>query len=217
MGAASAGNPTSVVLVDHRDVVSEGLRAVIESEPSIEVLAGPSELARALTLQGDPDVVVADIGVDPDGPELVVRLREAFPDTPVLVLTLLDDPDVVRAALAAGASGYMLKSAQPSELFEALETVASGGQYLQAALGISVARQHADDASSGEAPLKPAEREVFRLLVRGFTNSEIAARRGVSLRTVETQRANVLRELGVRTRAELVQFAREHGLAERGT
>jgi DNA-binding NarL/FixJ family response regulator len=204
-----------VVLVDHRDMVSEGLRAVIEQQPSMEVLAGPAEPANALTLQGDPDVVVADIGLDSDGATLIARLREAFPDAPVLVLTLLDDPEIVRAALAAGAAGYLLKSAQPSELFEALETVASGGHYLQAALGISVARHRVEDVSGVEAQLKPAEREVLRMLVRGFTNAEIAARRGVSLRTVETQRANVLRHLGLRTRAELVQFARQNGIAER--
>jgi DNA-binding NarL/FixJ family response regulator len=203
-----------VVLVDHRDMVSEGLRAVIERQPSMEVLAGPAEPANAVTLQGDPDVIVADIGIDPEGPELVARLRQAFPDAPVLVLTLLDDPIVVRAALAAGAAGYLLKSAQPAELFEALETVASGGQYLQAALGISVARRRVEDVKGVEAQLKPAEREVLRLLVRGFTNAEIASRRGVSLRTVETQRANVLRQLGLRTRAELVRFARDNGIAE---
>jgi DNA-binding NarL/FixJ family response regulator len=194
-------------------MVSEGLRAVIERSPSMEVLAGPAEPANAVTLQGDPDVVVADIGIDPDGVELIARLRDAFPEAPVLVLTLLDDPEVVRGALAAGAAGYLLKSAQPAELFEALETVASGGQYLQAALGISVARHRVEVVSGAEAQLKPAEREVLRMLVRGFTNAEIASRRGVSLRTVETQRASVLRQLGLRTRAELVRFARDNGIA----
>jgi two-component system response regulator NreC len=144
----------------------------------------------------------------------VTRLRAAFPEASVLVLTLVDDPDAVRAALAAGAAGYVLKSAQPAELFEAVQTVASGGQYLQAALGISVARRQVVEPDSANALLKPAEREVLRMLVRGFTNAEIAAQRGVSLRTVETQRANVLRQLGLRTRAELVQYAQEHGLLE---
>jgi DNA-binding NarL/FixJ family response regulator len=208
------GNPTSVILVDHRDVVSEGVRAVIERQPSIEVLAGPSEPTSAFDLGGDPDVVVADIGLTADGPELVGRLREAFPGASVLVLTLVDDPNVVRAALAAGAAGYVLKSAQPDEVIEAVQTVASGGQYLQAALGISVARRRVEDVHSADASLKPAEREVLRLLVRGFTNAEIANQRGVSLRTVETQRANILRQLGVHTRAELVKFAHEHGLVE---
>jgi two-component system, NarL family, response regulator NreC len=203
-----------VVLVDHRDVVSEGVRAVIEGQSSINVIGGPAEPAHAAALDGDPDVVVADIGREADASEAVTRLRAAFPEASLLVLTLVDDPDSVRAALAAGAAGYVLKSAHPAELFEAVQTVASGGQYLQAALGISVARRQAVESDSADALLKPGERDVLRLLVRGFTNSEIAARRGVSLRTVETQRANVLRQLGLRTRAELVQYAQEHGLLE---
>ena len=203
-----------MVLVDHRDVVSEGLRAVFERQSSINVIGGPAEPASAADLDGHPDVVVADIGREPDASEAVTRLRAAFPEASLLVLTLVDDPDAVRAALAAGASGYVLKSAQPAELFEAVQTVASGGQYLQAALGISVARRHVGETNSADASLKPAERDVLRLLVRGYTNAEIAAQRGVSLRTVETQRANILRHLGLRTRAELVQVARQHGLLD---
>jgi two-component system response regulator NreC len=214
MSATRSGDPTSVVLVDHRDVVSEGVRAVFERQSSITVIGGPAEPANAADLDGDPDVVVADIGREADASEAVTRLRAAFPEASVLVLTLVDDPDAVRAALAAGAAGYVLKSAQPAELFEAVQTVASGGQYLQAALGISVARRQVVEPDSANALLKPAEREVLRMLVRGFTNAEIAAQRGVSLRTVETQRANVLRQLGLRTRAELVQYAQEHGLLE---
>ncbi|HZP31095.1 MAG TPA: response regulator transcription factor [Acidimicrobiia bacterium] len=217
MSATRAPNPTSVILVDRRNVVSEGVRAFLELHDALEVVAGPSEPAKAVMLDLEPDIVVADIEASADGPALIPHLHEAFPQAPVLVLTLLDDPKVVRASLAAGAGGYVLKSAQPSELIEAVETVASGGSYLQPALGMAIVRDRADDAPDANVHLKPGEVEILRMLVRGFTNSEIAAQRGVSLRTVETQRANLLRQLGVRTRAELVRYAREHGLTERGS
>ena len=217
MSATRTGNPTSVVLVDHRNVVSEGVRALLDLEAALEVLAGPSEPANALTLDVEPDVVVANIDAESDGPELVVQLHAAFPNAPIVVLTLVDDPRAVRAVLAAGASGYVLKSANPSELMEAVETVASGGNYLQAGLGVAVARQHSEERHDADASLSANEAEIVRLIARGFTNAEIASQRGVSLRTIETQRANVLRHLGLRTRADLVRYAYEHGLAERGS
>jgi DNA-binding NarL/FixJ family response regulator len=212
MSATRAGNPTSLVLVDDSNVVSDGVRALIELQTALVVLAGPSEPGRAVTLNVVPDVVIADIDSSPDGPGLVGRLREAFADASILVLTLVDDPGVVRTAFAAGAAGYVLKSAETAEFLEAVETVARGEHYLQPALGIAIARERGTGRSNADALLSQNETDILRLLVRGHTNQEIATLRGVSLRTIETQRANILRQLGLRTRAELVRYAREHGV-----
>jgi two-component system response regulator NreC len=214
MSATRAGSPKSLVIVDRRNVVSDGVRALIELQTALEVLAGPAEPARAVALDVVPDVIVADIDASPDGPALIGRLRDAFPDAPILVLTLVDDPVVVRAALAGGAAGYVLKSAETAEFVEALETVARGEHYLQPALGMAIARERVAERADANALLSQSETDIFGLLVRGFTNQEIATQRGVSLRTIETQRANILRRLGLRTRADLVRYARNQGVIE---
>jgi two-component system, NarL family, response regulator NreC len=216
MSASSSVRPRQVVIVDRKNVVSDGLLALMEHRAEVEVLAGPSDPDRALTLDVAPDVVVADIDAAADGPGLVRRLQAALPDSPILVLTLVDDPGVVRAALAAGAAGYVLKSAETAEFLDALATVARGERYLQPSLGVAVAREHGAEAHDADALLSRSETHVLRLLVHGFTNNEIATARGVSLRTIETQRANILRRLGLRTRADLVAYAREHGIVESG-
>ena len=214
MSATRTGNPKSLVLVGQRNVVSDGVRALIELQTALEVLAGPAEPARVLALDVAPDVIIADIDAVPDGSALVARLHRAFADAPILVLTLVDDPVVIRTALAAGAAGYVLKSAETAEFIEALETVAGGEQYLQPALGMAIARERGAERNDANALLSQNETDILRLLVRGFTNQEIAGMRGVSLRTIETQRAHILRQLGVRTRADLVRYAHEHGITD---
>ena len=129
-------------------------------------------------------------------------------------MTLVDHPLKVRQVLEAGADGYMLKTVPTSEFFFGIRAVARGETYLQPSLGVELARWHRAplETTVYVDQLTPKELEVLRLLALGHTNSEIAQMRGVSLRTVEAQRACILQKLGRRTRAELVQYAHDLGI-----
>lgn len=207
----------SVLLMDDHVVVREGLRALLERQQDIHVLAEAGSVAEALEAEVDPDVVVADLVLPDDrGADVVRRLRERHPDSAILVLTMVDNPTDVQLCLAAGARGYVLKETASTELVDAVRKVAGGEDYLQPSLGAALAkwrdkpgRVHARAIDD----LTPREREVLRLIALGHTNAEIATMLYVSVRTVENHRASVLRKLGLRTRAELVRHANDVGLA----
>lgn len=208
--------PISVLLMDDHVVVREGLRALLERQDDIRVVAEASTVAEAEGAGLRPDVIVADL-VLPDGrgADVVRRLKAQHPGSAVLVLTMVDNPTDVQLCLAAGASGYLLKESASTELVDAVRKVAGGADYLQPALGVALARWreaptrvHARTADE----LTPRERDVLRLIALGHTNAEIAAMLYVSVRTVENHRSSLMRKLGVRTRAELVRQANEIGL-----
>lgn len=206
----------AVLLMDDHVVVREGLRALLERQDDIDVMAEASTVAEAVALDVDPDVVVADLMLpDERGVEVVRRLKERHQKAAILVLTMVDNPTDVQQCLAAGARGYLLKETAGSELVDAVRKVAGGEDYLQPSLGAALAkwkespgRVHARAVDD----LTPREREVLRLIALGHTNSEIATMLYVSVRTVENHRAGVMRKLGLRTRAELVRHAAEAGL-----
>jgi two-component system response regulator NreC len=148
------------------------------------------------------------------GADAIALLRKQFPEAALLALTLVDHPLKVRQVLEAGADGYMLKTVPTSEFFFGIRAVARGETYLQPSLGVELARWHRapSETTVYVDQLTAKELEVLRLLALGHTNSEIAQMRGVSLRTVEAQRARILQKLGRRTRAELVQYAHDLGI-----
>jgi len=203
--------------VDSRILVREGLRALAEQQPDFAVVGGSGSATLGTAYETSPDVVVADVELpDAQGPEAISLLRKEFPDSALLVLTLVDHPAKVQQVLEAGADGYMLKTAPTSEFFFGIRAVAHGETYLQPSLGVELARWHStpSEATVYVDQLTPKETEVLRLLALGHTNSEIAELRGVSLRTVEAQRARILQKLGRRTRAELVQYAHDLGIVD---
>jgi two-component system response regulator NreC len=199
------------MLVDNRTVVREGLCALIGREPDLVVVAQAGSVGEALTMDFTPDVIVADIELPDAQPgEVIDRLRGYFSQSSILVLTLVGHPAKVQAILAAGAAGYVLKTAEITELITGIRAVANGQMYLQPSLGVELARWHRPrDTTLG---LSPKEEQVLRLLALGHTNVEIAQLCAMSRRTVEAHRARIHQKLGRRTRAELVQYAREVGL-----
>ena len=207
----------SVLLMDDHVVVREGLRALLERQQDIHVLAEAGSVAEAIEAEADPDVVVADLVLPDDrGADVVRRLVERYPDSAILVLTMVDNPTDVQLCLAAGARGYVLKETASTELVDAVRKVAGGEDYLQPSLGAALAKwRDAPGRVHARAidELTPREREVLRLIALGHTNAEIATMLYVSVRTVENHRASVLRKLGLRTRAELVRHANDAGLA----
>jgi two-component system response regulator NreC len=210
----------NVLLVDHQVVLREGLRLLIEQEPGFTVVAqasSPAE-AEALARAGghEPlDVIVVDVGAaDVSAAHVVADLAAAFPGAAVLVLSTTRHPSKVQEVLAAGAAGYVLKTATPAELVHGIRAVAAGGTYLQPSLGVALARW--SGAAAGRAPgqLSAREEEVLRLVAHGYTNNEIAGLLSSSLRTIETHRTRLAHKLGRRSRAELVKYAIDAGLAD---
>ncbi len=204
----------TLALVDDQTLFREGLRALLDEEADLEVVAQAATVEWICDLDIDPRVVVADLDL-PDARHNVVieRLRERFHDAAIIALTALDDLPTVQRALAAGADGYVLKSAAKSDLVSGIRTVARGGLYLQPSIGIAFASRPPEDvAHPAVGGLTPKETDVLRLLALGHTNAEIAQLLGTSLRTIETHRAHIHQKLDRHSRAELVRFALDAGL-----
>ncbi len=207
-----------VVIVDDHAVVRTGLRLLLDAAEGIETVgeAGTAREAVFEVRARKPDVVLLDVGLpDRSGIEAAPDVLKEAPDAKVLILSMEDDPNYVRQAFAAGASGYILKEAADTELVTALRRVADGERYVHPALGARVAAADAEAVAQAEAdPLSDREREVLRLLALGHTNQEIAKMLFISVRTAETHRAHIMQKLRLSTRAELVRHALAQGLLE---
>ena len=204
--------PVAVLLVDDQPVVRAGLRALLESQPDLRVVAeaGSGEEGLALVEDAAPDVVMMDLelGDGMDGIDATRRLRAAHPRVPVLVFTTYDtDADIVRV-IDAGATGYLLKDAQPHEIFAAVRAAAAGRSVLSPPVASRLMRsmQHPGTA------LTPREAELLTLLADGLSNRELGRRLHISEATVKTHLAHVYAKLGVETRAAAVA----HALRARG-
>jgi two-component system, NarL family, response regulator NreC len=203
----------SIVLADDHTVVRRALRLLLEEEPGFEVVAEAEDADGAIRyLRGHkPDVLILDLNM-PGRPSLeaIADLKEASPETRIVVLTMQQEPAFARRALQQGVLGYVLKEAADDELVQAVRSAAAGETYLQPALGAKLAAEPESAASD----LSERETDVLRLIALGHTNAEIAEKLFISVRTVETHRAHIQQKLGVTSRAELVQSALFRGLIE---
>jgi two-component system, NarL family, response regulator NreC len=218
MGAENpSGDQITVVLADDHELVRDGIRMVLQAQPQIDVVAEASDgdAAGRYVLGHKPTILVLDLNM-PGTPslEMIPRILESSPGTSVIVLTMQDEPAFARQAFQAGAKGFVVKQSAASELVAAIDAVISGGTYINPQLGARLASAPATSAGPPDG-LTPREVEVLGLLAVGFMNPEIAEKLVLSVRTVETHRANIQRKTGLSTRAELVAYANEHGLIER--
>jgi two-component system, NarL family, response regulator NreC len=203
------------MLVDGRAVMREGLRSVIEQEPDLVVVAQAATVGDARKVDVTPDVIVTDIDLpDAKYSDVVGGLREIFEHSSIVVFTPIGDPLEVQSILAAGADGYLLDTADGTDLVAGIRAVVAGESYLQPALGATLARSHRLPGTT--LGLSPQEEHVLRLLLLGHTNVDVARLCNISLRTAETHRAHIQRKLDRHTRAELVEYAREQGLIQFG-
>ena len=201
----------TIVLADDHPVVRRGLRTLLDGEEGLEVVAEAGDVDTAVRkVRGyKPDVLVLDLSMPGgSGLEAIPRVLKASPRTAIVVLTMQDEPEVARAALRAGALGFVLKEAADSELEDALRAALSGRRYLNPQLGARIASE--PEATPTE--LSDRELEVLRLLALGYTNAEIADQLFLSVRTVESHRSQIAHKTGRVSRFELVRYAREHGL-----
>ncbi|MGZ4779175.1 MAG: response regulator [Thermoanaerobaculia bacterium] len=210
---------TSVVIADDHEVVRQGVRALLRSDPSLRIVAEAADGAEAVRMveKHRPDVLIADVAMPVmNGIEVAREVARVSPRTRTIILSMHASEVYVVDALRSGAAGYVLKDSRSNELLEAIHHVLAGRRYLSPPLS-----QRAIDAylekieSSGidlYETLTPREQQIFRLAAEGQTNHDIAAQLFISSRTVETHRANVMKKLGLRTHTELVLFAVRRGL-----
>lgn len=216
MGMAEPEAPAiGIVLADDHPVVRRGLRLLLEEEPDFAVLAEAGDVAEArrYVLGHHPRVLVLDLNMPGQSSrEAIPELRAEFPDTYIVVLTMQQDPAYARDALAAGATGYVLKQAADGELVEAVRAAAAGERYLNPRLGARIA---AESPRGRPGNLSERELEVLRLIALGHTTAEIAQQLFISARTVESHRSSIHQKLLISSRADLVRFALDHHLIDR--
>ncbi|MFQ6057409.1 MAG: response regulator [Anaerolineae bacterium] len=211
-----------VLVADDHAVLRAGLRLLLNAEPDMEVVGeaadGAEAVAQAVALK--PDVVLMDITMPGmSGLEATRRIKAARPEAKVLALTMHDDQGYLRSLLEAGGSGYVLKKSADEELLSAIRIVHQGGVYLHPSHTRILLEDMLQRGEPGLLPtedgyerLSPREREVLRLVALGYTNQQIADQLYVSIKTVETYRARVMKKLGLRGRAALVRYALRKGL-----
>jgi two-component system, NarL family, response regulator NreC len=224
--AALSMPPIRIVVVDDHMLVREGLVSLLDPQPDLQVVGQAGSVREAITVAQDlrPDVVLMDFTLpDGTGEEATRAILATLPATKIVFLTVHDDDERLFAAIAAGATGYLLKSVRSADLLSRLRGVVRG----EVAFSPTVA-QRILEVVAHRAPLRPAaapvlaelterEVEVLRLIVQGHTNRQIADALTLSVRTVEYHRANLTSKLGLHSRADLVRYATVHGLLDPAT
>ncbi len=207
-----------VLIADDHSIVRRGLRAIISAEPSLE-LAGETTSGRETierVLADRPDVLILDLSMpDLDGIAVIESVKPRLPGVKILILTVHEDQGLLRAALQAGASGYVLKRAAESELVAAIHSVLRDEVYVDPSM-IPALRREPDAADRHDAPvvevLTEREDEILTYIADGYTNRQIGDLLRISVRTVETHRASISSKCGLRGRADLVRYARRRAL-----
>ncbi|MFC2014758.1 response regulator [Chloroflexota bacterium] len=208
-----------ILIVDDHGIVRAGIRSLLEGQADIEVVGeaagGEEAIEKALQLQ--PELVLMDIAMPGmNGIEVTRQIKEELPDTSVLVLSMHDDEEFFFPVLRAGASGYILKEAEPQELLYAIRTVRQGQVFLSPAVvkslleGFVSTTQESIEESYGT--LTRREKQVLRMAASGQTNREIAKELFLSMRTVEKYRQAVMNKLGLARREDLTKYAIRKGL-----
>ena len=212
---------TGVDIADDHAVVRDGLRALVEAQPGLEVVgeAADSQEAWQRARELKPDVLLLDLSMPGlPGADAAERIAKDCPTVKVVALTMHEERGYVTRLLRAGAAAYVAKRSATEELVRAIRAVASGGTYIDPSLAAALLadRPPRADGPRQAADLTAREGEVLRLVARGYSNKEIAAALEVSVKTVETHKANGMTKLGLTNRAALVRFAVDEGWLQDG-
>jgi DNA-binding NarL/FixJ family response regulator len=204
------GGEIAVVIADDHAMVRSGLQRIIEGEPGLAVVGQAGDGNSTLGTLKDTrcDVLLLDLTMPPPcGPELIKRIRKDWPELAILVVSMHNHPKIVRAALDAGANGYVPKDSDPEVLLGALRQVAAGGRFVEP--GLANALLFAPAPENHES-LSPREQEVLRRLAAGQTNGEIARALFLSEKTISTHKAHMMAKLQLESMADLVHYADAH-------
>lgn len=207
-----------VGVVDDHAIVRAGLRQVLEADPGFDVVgeAGTAAAALELVRERQPDVMLIDINLpDESGLRLTERLRALYEGLRLLILSVHDDPEIVRESVRLGAHGYLRKDTTPADLRAAVRAVYAGDAYFSPSVARTLAaalRGRAPAASDLLQRLTQRERDVLTRVAGGLPNKEIAAELGISVRTVESHRDSLMKKTGCKNVAALTRLALESGL-----
>jgi two-component system response regulator NreC len=215
---------TRILLADDHAILRSGLQMLIQGQPGLEVVAQASDADEAIARaeQFRPDLAIIDISMPGGGGVRVAEeVTERCPDTRIIALTMHDDHSYLKAMLAAGASGFVVKQSADARLLDAIAMVMKGQVYIDPAMGQRVMQDLLDPKAQDEEPLEEGkgleslslrERQVLTLLAHGYTNREAAEKLGLSMRSVETYRSRMAEKLGFQSKVDLVRYALEMGL-----
>ncbi|HSE26488.1 MAG TPA: response regulator transcription factor [Pyrinomonadaceae bacterium] len=210
---------TTIVLADDHHIVRQGLRALLEVEKDLQVVGEAGDGLEAVqTVESlGPKVLVLDLMMPGlNGLDVLKQIKKRSPNTQIVILSMYANEAYVLEALSNGASAYVLKDSKSADLVQAVREAAAGRRYLSPPLtarAIEVYQERAQATSLDRYDtLTAREREVLHLAAEGMTNSEIAVRLGISSRTAETHRANLMHKLDMHSQAELIRFALRRGI-----
>lgn len=204
-----------ILLVDDHALVRAGLRALLQAMPEVEIVGdvGDGNAALELIASQQPDLVLMDIAMpELNGIEAVRRIKKEFPKVRVIILSMYTNQEYVQQALRAGVAGYLLKDAAAVELELAIQSVKRGETYLSPAVAKYVVAGYVQ--SSGSDPLTMRQKEILRAVAEGMTTQEIARQLNISIKTVETHRAQLMDRLDIHDVPGLVRYAIRVGLVK---
>jgi DNA-binding NarL/FixJ family response regulator len=209
--------PIRILLADDHNLVRSGLKSLLQGMTGVEVVAEAKNGREAVDLVGttNPDVVLMDIGMkELNGIEAAAIIARERPSVRIIILSMHDTQDFVSQALKAGAAGYVLKDAAPLELEFALQAVMCGETYLSPKVSRQVVQSYVrpPDAEPGLEALSPRQREILKAIVSGRTTKQIAYDLGLSIKTIETHRAQIMDRLDIHDVVGLVRFSIRIGL-----
>ncbi|NHN29517.1 response regulator [Paenibacillus agricola] len=209
-----------VLLVDDHAVLLSGLTMLINSQADMMVIGTASNAIEAYeaVMRLQPDVVMMDISMaGENGLSATYRIKQALPQVEILILTMFDDHDLLFNALKAGATGYMLKTAQELDVTNAIRTVYRGEVYLYQNAAKELIAEFLDKVNKGThlfevSSLTPRENDIISRIAKGYSNKEIGETLYLSVKTVEAHKSKIMEKLQLRTRQKLVSYAFKHGL-----
>jgi DNA-binding NarL/FixJ family response regulator len=206
---------SQTLLVDDHPLFRAGLCVALQREPDLAVVGEVSTATEAIdVLRREPvDVVVVDVLLpSTNGVSLTRQLHELFPECRILALSVLDEPIVIASMLRAGATGYALKTQSPDQITDAIRVVLTGRRYLPPSVPATlVTSLLAENRRASVERLTPREHEILGLLVRGYTNDEVASMLFIAKRTVETHRQRIMKKLSTHSIVEMVRVAARQG------
>ncbi|SET05382.1 response regulator transcription factor [Paenibacillus sp. NFR01] len=205
-----------IVIADDHAIVRSGFSMILNFQDDIEVIGAAADGREAymLVAKHRPDILIMDLSMPPGESGLVAtgKIKEDYPDTKILILTMHDDDEYLFHVLKNGASGYVLKSAPDEELLLAIRTIYAGGTYIQPKMATSLVREFIkQDKTSGTEDqfelLSKRELEILPLIAKGYGNKEVAEKLFISVKTVEAHKAKIMEKLNLKSRPELVEYA----------
>jgi len=208
---------TRILIADYHEVVRSGLRSILDGQPNCEVIAEASDGKEAIlkALETKPDIAVLEYTLPfVNGLEVTRQIRARLPRTEVLIFTMHDNEALIHDLLMAGARGFVLKTEAKRDLLEAIEALSSHTPYFTASISEALLESFLEKPERRQSMLTNRERGVVQLIAEGHANKEIAAVLDISMKTVETHRASVMRKLGLTSGAALVRYAIRNKLVE---